>query len=268
MTVASPAPDFAADDAAMITGAASGIGAACARRLASGGCRRMLLLDRDRSGLERLSDELAQLRVEARLAVHDVADPAAWAATETTAREAFGGVRLVVANAGVTGAGPIADTSFQEWRRILAANLDGVFLTLQAGLRLATGGRGAMVVVSSASGIKAAPGIAAYGASKAGALHLARIAALEAAPLGVRVNAVTPGGVATPMWRETEMFRTLLERNGGDEAAAFAELGTGSGPLGRFATAAEIADIVAFLLSDASGVITGTTLACDGGYAI
>ncbi len=259
---------FAAHAAALVTGAASGIGAACARRLSQDGVRRMLLVDRDAAGLDAIAHALSAQGIEVLARAHDVADPAAWAVTEAAARDRFTTLSLVVANAGVTGAAPIVDTDFGEWRRILSVNLDGAFLTLRTGLRLATPGHGAMVVVSSASGLKAAPGVAAYGASKAAVLQLMRVAALEGARLGVRVNAVTPGGVATPMWRETDMFRDLLETHAGDEAAAFATLGGNAAPLGRFASADEIAGIIAFLLSDESGVITGSALACDGGYAV
>jgi len=158
---------------------------------------------------------------------------------------------------------------FADWRRVLAVNLDGAFLTLRAAMRaIRSAGRGgAIVVTASVAGIKAEPGIAAYGASKAAVIHLARIAAKEGAEVGIRVNAIAPGGVETPIWTNLPFFQDLVSSTGGEEAAykAMAEMGT---PLGRYAKPEEIAAQIAFLLSDDAAFTTGACLVSDGGYSL
>jgi len=148
----------------------------------------------------------------------------------------------------------------------LSVNLDGAFLTLRAGMRLLRDG-GAAVVVSSASAIKAEPGVGAYGASKAAVLQLARVAAKEGASRGVRVNAILPGGVETPIWRGMAFFDDLVAETG-SEQAAFEKMAGFATPLGRYAKPEEIAGQIAFLLSDAARSITGAGLVVDGGYTL
>ncbi len=263
-----PNPSFSGRTA-LITGAASGIGAACAHRLVLAGASGLVLVDRNAAALHAVSDSLTRSDRQILSIVQDVADPIEWEATQARIEARFGHLDHVVANAGASAAAPIAEMSFEMWRRILAANLDGVFLTLQTGFRLIrmSGRGGAMVVTSSASAIRAEPGVGAYGASKAGALQLARVAAREGAAEGIRVNAILPGGVETPMWSDTPMFRDLLQRSGGNEPAAFAELARMATPLGRFAKPEEIADMILFLLSDACATVTGAQFSCDGGYS-
>jgi NAD(P)-dependent dehydrogenase (short-subunit alcohol dehydrogenase family) len=254
---------------ALLTGAGSGIGAATAARLADAGVGGLVVTDRDSSALDALVERLKRpgLRLHARAA--DATDEAAWLALEDEIRALFGRLDYAVANAGIAHGEPLADHDFAAWRRVLSVNLDGVFLTLRSALRLIReGGRGgAIVVVASAAAVKAEPGIAAYGASKAGALQLARVAAKEAAPDRIRVNAILPGGVRTPIWRGVPMFDQLVQETG-DEQAAFDRLAALATPLGRYATANEIADQIAFLLSDANASITGAALSVDGGYTL
>ena len=125
---------------------------------------------------------------------------------------------------------------------------------------------GSIVAVASAAGLKPEPGVAAYGASKAGLIQLARVAAKEAAARKVRVNAIAPGGVETPVWDAVPMFADRAREIGRD--AAFAELAAMATPLGRYATAQEIAEQIAFLLSDQASTVTGTVLVSDGGYTL
>jgi NAD(P)-dependent dehydrogenase (short-subunit alcohol dehydrogenase family) len=113
----------------------------------------------------------------------------------------------------------------------------------------------------------AEPGIAAYGASKAAVIHLARIAAREGAPLKIRVNAIAPGGVETPIWSTMPFFSDMAE-NLGSEAAAFQQIGAIATPLARFAKPEEIAEQIAFLLSDKAAFMTGACLVSDGGYTL
>lgn len=247
----------------LVTGAASGIGRATAIRLAKQGWK-LVLIDRHAEGLQALIAERSDVEMIGR--AHDVADETAWAETEAEVRTLYGGLDAIVVNAGVSDSGQIADLSLEAWRRVLSVNLDGAFLTLRAGMRLLRDG-GAAVVVSSASALKAEPGIAAYAASKAAVIQLSKVAAKEGAPRGVRVNAVLPGGVETPMWSGMDFFRDMVTDLGSEQAAfdAIARHGT---PLARYAKAEEIADQIAFLLSPAAHSITGATLVADGGYTL
>jgi NAD(P)-dependent dehydrogenase (short-subunit alcohol dehydrogenase family) len=193
--------------------------------------------------------------------VGDVADPAL-----ADHVESLGPLDHALINAGISAGSPIEQESFEVWRRVLSANLDGAFLMLRAAMR-AMPGAGSIVLTSSVSATKAAPGTAAYGASKAGLIQLARVAALEGAPRGLRVNAIAPGGVDTPIWEQTPFFRDLVAQHGGDRAAAMPAMAGMATPLGRYATADEIAGQIGFLLSDAAATITGSVLLSDGGYS-
>jgi 2-keto-3-deoxy-L-fuconate dehydrogenase len=248
-----------ADNTALVTGAASGIGLATARRLAADGVRQIILVDLSEDALHKAADSI---EADVVIIAGDVASPALWA----KAAPEINRLDLAVINAGVSGAGTITDMDFDAWRKILSVNLDGAFLSLQAAMRAMSGG-GAIAVTASASGLKAEIGTAAYGASKAGILQLMRVAAKEGAARGIRVNAVAPGGVESPMWSEAPFFQERVEALG-SEAAAYAEIATAETPLGRFATADEIAGQIAFLLSRAAATITGATLTSDGGYLL
>lgn len=243
------------DRIALVTGAASGIGLATARRLAEDGVARLVLVDRDEVALGKVDLPCPVIR-----AAGDVRDELFWAALD------LDGLDLAVVNAGVAGAAPIVEHSLAEWRRILEVNLDGAFLTLRAAMRAMQVGGGAIVAVSSAAGLKPEPGVAAYGASKAALLHLARVAAKEGAGRRIRVNAIAPAGVETPVWDAVPMFAERARAIGRD--AAFAELAAMATPLGRYAKPEEIAEQIAFLLSDAAATITGATLVSDGGYLL
>jgi NAD(P)-dependent dehydrogenase (short-subunit alcohol dehydrogenase family) len=238
----------------LITGAASGIGRATAGLLAREGAQRLILVDRDS---EELHDVQLDCAVE-RLA-GDVSDEAFWATAE------LGSIDHAVINAGVSGAALIADLEYSEWRRILSVNLDGAFLTLRSAFR-AIRDRGSIVSVASAAGIKAEPGVGAYAASKAGVIQLTRVAAKEAAARDVRVNAIAPGGVETPIWDAIPMFADRAKEIGRDEA--FREMASFATPLKRYAKAEEIAGQIAFLLSDACRNVTGALFASDGGYTL
>lgn len=230
---------------ALVTGAASGIGAATAALLKERGAR-VIGVDREAGG--HVTD------------VGDVTDEALWDRLD------LAGLDLALVNAGIGAGAPIVELAFAEWRRILSVNLDGAFLTLRAAMQAMAGRPGAIVLTASAAGIKAEPGIAAYGASKAAAIHLARIAAKEGAAQGLRVNAIAPGGVETPIWRQMPQLAAMMEQQG--EAAVLRAMAKASTPLGRYAKAEEIAGQIAFLLSDAAATITGAVLTSDGGYTL
>jgi NAD(P)-dependent dehydrogenase (short-subunit alcohol dehydrogenase family) len=217
--------DAPADRVALVTGAASGIGAATATRLAQQGIGGLVLLDRDPAGLQSVGAALQRTAAQVLCRAQDIADETAWDATAAAVGERFGRLDLAVANAGLATGRPIVDCSLEEWRRVMSVNLDGVFLTLKHALGLIQQGErgGAIVVVASAAAIKAESGTGPYGASKAGALQLARVAAKEGAPARIRVNAVLPGGVQTPLWQTVPFFQDLVKEKG-SEAAAFAAL--------------------------------------------
>jgi 2-keto-3-deoxy-L-fuconate dehydrogenase len=241
----------------LITGAASGIGAATATLLAHSGARKLILVDRDE---EKLRDFAFSLPSERSVLIGDVADERLWASADLT------GLTHAVANAGIGEGKPIAASSLADWRRVMSVNLDGVFLTLKAAMAAMKEG-GAIVLTASAAGVKAEPGIAAYGASKAAVIHLARIAAKEGAPQRIRVNSIAPGGVETPIWSNVPFFEELV-KNTGSEQAAFKSMGSAATPLGRFARPEEIAAQIAFLLSDEAAFVTGTCFVSDGGYTL
>ncbi len=246
--------DFAGRTA-LVTGAASGIGAACARALAARGATKLFVVDVDGEGLSALD-----LDCEVEAVVGSVADEALW--TDLEPRLAT--LDHAVINAGVGSGGTIAELTFAEWRRVMDINLDGAFLTLRAALRV-MGEGGSAVITGSSTGSKPIAGIGPYGVAKAAVAHMARIAALEAAPRGIRVNAIAPGGVDTAIWDSSDDFTASVEAQGRD-ATLTAMAGTT--PLKRFATPDQIAHDILYLLGDAGSNITGHVLVSDGGFTL
>jgi NAD(P)-dependent dehydrogenase (short-subunit alcohol dehydrogenase family) len=245
---------------ALVTGAASGIGAACARSLAARGAAKLFLVDVDGAGLDAL-DLPTSSGCEVHRIVGSVADEALW----QDIAGSLTGLDHAVVNAGIGSGGPIAALSLAEWRRVMAVNLDGAFMTLATALRAMEGRRGSVVVVSSTTGLKPVPGIGPYGVSKAAVAHMARIAAAENARKGIRVNAIAPGGVDTAIWEGGEDFKASVASIG-REATLKAMAKTT--PLGRFATSEEMADTILYLLGDAASNITGHVMVSDGGFTL
>lgn len=261
-------PDDRINPVALITGAASGIGAAVARRLAARASGGLILVDLDETGLSDLADSLESPPERVSTLAFNVSDEARWRDAEAFIAAHYGRLDWAVVNAGVSHASAISDTSMEDWRRVMAVNLDGAFLTMRSVMPLlrANVQGGAIVVTASAAAIKAEPGVAAYGASKAGLLQLMRVAAREGAPDNIRVNAVAPGGVETPMWRNVPMFQDLVRDLGG-ERAAFDHLASLATPMARYAGADDVARLIEMLLIEPSP-ITGATLVVDGGYTL
>lgn len=230
---------------ALVTGGASGIGAATVGLLRGAGWQ-VAVVDLDVTGAD------GELVVEA-----DVTDPGAVDAMVASVVDRFGRLDAAVNAAGVSGAyGNIVDQSIEEWRRVLDVNLTSVFLCVQAELRRMLAQEpvgGSIVNVASAAGSMGVPGLVHYSASKHGVIGLTKTAALEVARQGIRVNAVLPGVVRTPM---------LQRFAGGDDGVD--RMGRMS-PLGRAAEPAEIAQAIAWLCTPAASYVTGTTLPADGG---
>jgi len=245
---------------ALVTGAASGIGRATAVLFAREGGR-VLLTDVDPSG-----EAVAQsIGGEARFLRHDVTDEASWAGAVRTAVEAFGRLDILVNNAGISFARPLGEMTLAEWRRLMAVNLDGVFLGTREAVRaMRRSGGGAIVNVSSASGLVGSPTASAYCASKGGVRLFTKAVALEVAGDGIRVNSVHPGGVKTPIWAKADFWPGLVAQSGSEDAA-FQAL-AGAAPLGRLADPEEIAEAILYLASDASKFMTGSELVIDGGW--
>jgi NAD(P)-dependent dehydrogenase (short-subunit alcohol dehydrogenase family) len=251
---------------ALVTGAASGIGRATAALLARLGAR-VAVTDVRVTGAEEVAEGIRANGGEAHGYALDVADENSWRSSLATLQARWGALHILVNSAGISRASPLTATSLDEWRLVFAVNVEGVFLGLRHGIPAIRGaGGGSIVTVASASGVKPAPGAAAYCASKAAVCMLSRTAALECAASGdpIRINTVLPAGVRTPMWQEMAFFQQLVEQQGSEEAAWNA-LGA-DGPARRFATPEEVAQAIVFLCSDAASYINATDLAVDYGF--
>ena len=251
---------------ALVTGAASGIGRATALRLAAEGAK-VAVTDRDEAGAQTVAEEISSAGGEALGFALDVTEEPAWTAGLAQATAAWGGLDILISNAGIGAGKSVTETTLEDWRRVLAVNLDGVFLSLRTTIPLMrAGGGGSIVIVSSAAGMKAMPGACAYSASKAALRMLSKTAALECAAAGdrIRVNTIHPGGVETPIWKGSGYWQVLAKKFATDEEV-YAALASGT-PLKRFAQPEEIAAAILYLASDEAAFVTGTELVIDGGY--
>lgn len=236
---------------AIVTGGASGIGAAFARRVHGEGAA-VMIADMDAQRGAALAAELGQ-RVAFRRT--DVADPAAMEALGAETVTAFGGVDILYNNAGIGCYGLTPDLPVEEWRRVIAVNLDGVFFGCRAVIpHLKARGGGAIVNTASASGMRADYGFTAYNAAKAGVINYTRSLAIDHARDNIRANAVCPGPVDTPI------LTTGVDAMPGLRAEWEQVV-----PAGRFARAEEIAAVAAFLASDDASAVTGAAIPVDGG---
>jgi meso-butanediol dehydrogenase/(S,S)-butanediol dehydrogenase/diacetyl reductase len=232
----------------LITGGAGGIGAAAARRFLEEGSR-VIILDRDTEASAALARDLPGL---AGVLAADVSRPGDVARAMAELESRLGGLDVLVNNAGLSRRGPFLDITPERWREIMATNLDGVFhMAQQAGRRMAAAGGGVILNMGSTNGLVGYHYYADYNASKAGVIELTRSMALELGP-AVRVNAVCPGFILTPM-QEAEYSPEMKE--------SFAR----KVPLGRLGRPEDVAALLAFLASDEAAFITGQAVVIDGG---
>ena len=244
---------------AIVTGGATGIGRAAAERLGAGGAA--VVIGDVGEGLAQTESRLRQAGLQLHARRTDVRSSADLQALARFAAEACGGVDILVCSAGIQRYGTVVDTPEELWDEVLAVNLKGQYLAARHAIPLmrARGG-GAIVNVASVQGLATQPKVAAYTASKGGVLALTRAMAIDHAAERIRVNAVCPGSVDTPMLRwAADLFR-------GDQSqeSLLAEWGR-SHPLGRVGKAEEVAELIAFLASDRASFITGAQVVVDGG---
>jgi NAD(P)-dependent dehydrogenase (short-subunit alcohol dehydrogenase family) len=246
----------------LVTGAASGIGRACALALAREDAE-VIVTDLDGAGLK---DTCAMI-AGARSRLHDVSDEDSWKA----ALEGVETLHVLVNNAGICIAAPLAEMSAESWRRQLGVNLDGVFFGTKLAVPLiAKSGGGAIVNISSVAGLKGVEGLSGYCASKGAVRLFTKAVALECASAGngVRVNSVHPGAIETPIWMKMAHDGNLpppdaaLRSNAMEAARAASEAAT---PLGHAGLPEDIAAGVVYLASDEARFVTGTELVIDGG---
>jgi len=245
--------------AVLVTGASSGIGRAVALALGREGAS-VAAAGRRADRLAEVVAAIGKAGGRAVAATGDARDPATAPAWVRAALDAFGRLDGLVNGAGVIGNGMIAEVAVEEWDRVMDSNLRSVFLVTRAAAPELIKTRGAIVNVSSvAGGSRPYPNLSAYCVSKAGVRMLTECAALEYAPHGVRVNAVSPGVVVTELHTVTRAIA---------DYPAFLEHSKTTHPLGRVGRVEEVAELMLFLLSDAAGWITGASVAIDGGRAL
>jgi 3alpha(or 20beta)-hydroxysteroid dehydrogenase len=239
---------------ALVTGAARGIGAATARRFVSEGAR-VILADRRADEGEVLAAELNDVREgAARFTSLDVSDEAGWANAVESARETYGGLDVLVNNAGMIRVMSLEETDLATFQKVINTNLVGAFLGIKAVMKdMERGGGGSIINFSSVQGLEGRENMSAYAASKFGVRGLSKTAAIELGPKGIRVNVVVPGPTKTKM----------TERKGWTDDQY--NEAYGGYPLGRMGEASEIADVVLFLASDESSFCTGADYVVDGG---
>ncbi|MGR3813062.1 MAG: SDR family NAD(P)-dependent oxidoreductase [Cognatishimia activa] len=233
---------------ALVTGAARGIGLATTRLFLKSGWR-VAMVDWDGAELTSASADLEQvLPVEC-----DVSNPSDVEDILSKTLSAFGQVDALINNAGVADFGPIEETDFERWRRVMATNLDGVFLMSQAATPALKATKGNIVNIASISGLRASTLRVAYGTSKAAVIQLTKQQAAELGEYGIRANCVCPGPVRTKL---------AMAVHSQDIIDAYHD----AIPLNRYGSEEEIAEAICFLASDKASYITGQILAADGGF--
>jgi NAD(P)-dependent dehydrogenase (short-subunit alcohol dehydrogenase family) len=250
---------------ALVTGGASGIGAAVAELLTREGAS-VVVTDIDELRGPELVAGIRKAGREATFLHQDVTSEPRWVEVVAEIERRYGRLDILVSNAGIGIAVPsIVDMTLQDWRRQIAINLDGVFLSVKHGLPLMRrSGGGSIIMMSSLAGLRGAAGLSGYCATKGGVRLFAKAIAMECAAAGdgIRVNSVHPGIIDTPIWGKIPTEAQGSGNNAPIDPEERAKLAT---PLGRAGQASEIASGVLYLASDASRYVTGTELVIDGG---
>jgi len=245
---------------ALVTGGGLGLGRACAMMLAREGAKVIVTDVKEQEG-RAVADEIVEAGGEAMFIRQDVSSEADWDAAMAATIRRFGRLEILVNNAGVALGGDVENTTLEQWRALMAVNLDGVFLgTQRAVAAMKQTGGGSIINLSSIEGLIGDPNLAAYNASKGGVRIFSKSAALHCAKAGykIRVNSVHPGYIWTPM------VENYLAGQADPEAAkAFL---TGLHPIGHLGEPDDIAYGVLYLASDESKFVTGAELVIDGGY--
>jgi NAD(P)-dependent dehydrogenase (short-subunit alcohol dehydrogenase family) len=244
---------------AIVTGGASGIGRAIVERIVRDGGN-AVIADIDDAQAQDLQRQLGSQT----LALHvDVTDAEALAGAVRAAVQAFGGLDIMVNNAGVMLVSPALDITPEQWRRVIDVNLTGVFLGSQAAARqmIAQGRGGVIINGSSGAGRRGSAYFSAYCASKAGVISVTQSLAIELAPHRIRVNCYTPGHIMTPFW---DIIADGYARVTGSTREAVIERFRRSVPWGRFGTPEEVAHAVAWLVSDEAEYVSGQAIAMNG----
>ena len=251
-----------AGKAAIVTGGASGIGEACSETLAGAGAS-VLITDIDDLRGKGVAARIAKAGGKVHYVNHDVRDEAAWPGIVAEAEKRFGRLDIMVANAGIGIMAPIAAMTLADWQKQQAINLDGVFLSIKHSIpAMKKAGGGSIVLMSSVAGLRGAPGLAAYSATKGGVRLLAKSVALEHAADNIRCNSVHPGIIATPIWEKIPTGAAGNQRNAPIDPEERAAI---SVPLSRVGTAQDVANGVLFLCSDLANYMTGQEIVIDGG---
>jgi NAD(P)-dependent dehydrogenase (short-subunit alcohol dehydrogenase family) len=240
----------------IVTGATSGIGRATAEAFGREGAS-VVLVGRNETGLVEVADAVRGAGGRPATCVADVTAADAPDRIVATAADAFGRLDVLVNAAGVIASGALEATTDEIWDAMMAVNLRAPFRLMRAAAPHLKVSKGTVVNVSSVNGLRSFPGVLAYCVSKAGVDHLTRCAAIEMAPLGVRVNAVNPGVTVTNLHRRSGMAEP--------QYAAFLERSKETHPLGRPGQPGDIAALILFLASDRAGWMTGETIPIDGG---
>lgn len=253
---------------ALVTGGASGIGLACVKVLADAGAT-VIVTDIDADQAQRVCDDIQAAGGKAAYHSLDVTSEAQWRTVIDEVVASHGGLDVLVNNAGIFLTIPLLETTLESWKRVHEINLDGTFLGLREAVRVmlpgGSAGRGGSIVnISSCAGLRGSAGHSAYCSSKAGVHLLTQAAAVECAANGIRVNSVHPALVETPML-DAAKERWADALTDGDMDAMNAEM-TNWHPMGRAATAEEVAKAVLYFASDASSFCTGGEIKVDGGY--
>lgn len=251
----------------VVTGAASGIGASTARLFASEGAT-VYCADIDEAGCVRTADQIHGTASREFALLLDVTVEGQWEAGLRHVVEVSGQLDVLVNSAGISFGAPVSEMTLADCRRVFAVNLDGIFLGTKHAIRAMRQRGGSVVNVSSASGIRPSAGASAYSTSKAAVGMFTRTVAKECRSLGlpIRVNAVAPAGVKTPIWMTMPFFQQLVTQRGSEEGAfqALAEQNPGV----RFAEPEAVASAILYLTSEAAAMITGVELVIDDGYIL